>query len=263
MSTLSEFYDFYDGPEDREDQFDFYASLFDPDKHELLELACGTGIITFELARRGFRITGIDNDEDMLAIASRKIAAESPETQKRLRLLCANMKDFSIGSQFGGVIIPTNSFGYLSQLADQRLCLKCVYEHLLPNGILVIEERNRSPERLSQMANLRGVDRTWTNRVNPQTGKYTMFKDCILGIDYASQTIFRSTFVDEVQEDGSIKRYVPAAPYFGNRNHYFTSIELRLLIESSGFTVTQVWGDWSKRSFTSQSNSLIVMAEKQ
>jgi hypothetical protein len=37
MSNLSEFYDFYDGPEQRGDQFDFYSSLFDPDECELLE----------------------------------------------------------------------------------------------------------------------------------------------------------------------------------------------------------------------------------
>ena len=46
MSRLSEFYDFYDGPEHREKQFEFYTSLFEPDECELLELGCGTGIIT-------------------------------------------------------------------------------------------------------------------------------------------------------------------------------------------------------------------------
>jgi len=48
MTALSEFYDFYDGPEDCEEQFDFYASLFDADRCELLELGCGTGIIAIK-----------------------------------------------------------------------------------------------------------------------------------------------------------------------------------------------------------------------
>jgi 2-polyprenyl-3-methyl-5-hydroxy-6-metoxy-1,4-benzoquinol methylase len=109
MTTLPEFYDFYDGPEDREDQFNFYASLFDPEKCELLELACGTGIITIELARRGFHITGIDYDEDMPAIASRKLAVEQGDTQGRVQFQRANMKDFSVGRLFGAVIVPTNS----------------------------------------------------------------------------------------------------------------------------------------------------------
>jgi hypothetical protein len=172
------------------------------------------------------------------------------------------MKDFTVGKLFGAVLIPTNSFGFLFKLEDQRACLKRVYEHLLPNGTMVIEERYLPPERLAQMANLRGIERTWESRVNPQTGKYTMFKDCIRGIDNASQTISRTTFIDEVQKDGFIKRYVPASGYFGNRNHYFTKIELQLLVENCGFKVKDIWGDWSKGKFMSQSNSIIIVAEK-
>jgi hypothetical protein len=89
-----------------------------------------------------------------------------------------------------------------------------------------------------------------------------MFKDCIRGIDYASQTIFRTTFVDEVQEDGSIRRYVPTRAYFGNRNHYFSGIELQLLVESCGFQVRGMWGDYSRRPLGSQSNSIIIVSEK-
>ena len=262
MTSLSKFYDFYDGPEHREDQFAFYTSLFDPDECELLELACGTGIITIELARREFQIVGIDYDEDMLAIARRKLAMSDEDTQRRVQFQCADMKDFTVSKQFGAIIIPTNSFGYLFKLEDQRACLERVRKHLLPKGILVIEERFYSSETLHQMKSLRGVERTWDGRINPQTGKYTMFKDCIRGIDSAQQTIYRSTFVDEVQEDGTMKRYVPPKTYFGNRNHYFSKTELQLLVESCGFKVKEIWGDCAKRPFGSRSNNIIIMAEK-
>lgn len=262
MSVLSQFYDFYDGPEDRGDQFDFYASLFDPEKDELLDLTCGTGIVTIELARRGFRITGLDYDEDMIAIADRKLAAEPAEVRQRVSLQLADMKDFTIPKSFNGAIIPSNSFGYLYKLDDQRLCLKRIYEHLLSGGILAIEERYFSPESLTRMANLRWVERTWTSRINPQTGKYTLFKDCNQWIDPASQTIVSSVFVDEVQEDGTLKRYVPTSAYFGHRKHYFNPIELRLLVENCGFQVKEFWGDQSKGRFTSQSRSMILVAEK-
>jgi len=209
VSSLSKFYDFYDGPEHREKQFEFYSSLFDPDECELLELACGTGIVTIELARRGFQIVGIDYDEDMVAIAKRKLDQTDEDTQKRVQFHCSNMKDFTVSKQFGAIIIPTNSFGYLFKLEDQRACLEQVRKHLLPTGKLVIEERYYSLDTLHQMKNLLGVERSWTGSVNPQTDKYTMFMDCTRWIDSAQQTIYRSTFVDEVQEDGTMKRYVP------------------------------------------------------
>jgi hypothetical protein len=106
------------------------------------------------------------------------------------------------------------------------------------------------------------VERTWAGRINPETGKYTMFKDCIRWIDFASQTITRSTFIDEVQEDGSIRRYVESDGYFGNQEHYFTPVELRLLVEKCGFQVTDVWGDISKQPVSSRSHRIIVRAEK-
>jgi ubiquinone/menaquinone biosynthesis C-methylase UbiE len=262
MSRLSKFYDFCDGPEHREEQFEFYTSLFDPDECELLELACGTGIITIELARRGFKIVGIDNDEDMLAIAKSKLVASEEDTQKRVQFHCADMIDFTFNKQFGAIIIPTNSFGYLYKLEDQRACLEQVRKHLLPKGRLVIEERYFSLETLQQMKNLLGVERSWTGRVNPQTGKYTMFIDCIRWIDSSQQTIYRSTFVDEVQEDGTMKRYVPPTTYFGNTQHYFSKMELQLLVESCGFRVKEIWGDKAKQPFGSRSKNIIIMAEK-
>jgi ubiquinone/menaquinone biosynthesis C-methylase UbiE len=262
MTTLSKFYDFYDGPEDREEQFAFYSSLFDPESCELLELACGTGIITIELARRGFRIMGIDYDEEMLAVARLKLAKESADTRQRARFQCADMKDFRVSSQFGAIIIPTNSFGYLVNLEDQKACLKRAHKHLSHKGVLVIEEGHHSPETLVEMSSRRGVERTWEGRVNPETGKHTMFKTCIRGIDGASQTIYCSTFIDEVQEDGSVKRYVPEFGYFGNTKHYFGKAELQLLVEGCGFTVTEMWGDVRKQPFTRQSRSIIVVAEK-
>jgi len=262
MSALSRFYDFYDGPEHRDKQFDFYASLCEPDACNLLELASGTGIITIELARRGFTITGIDYDEDMLAIARRKAGQEPAAVQERLEFIHADMKSFSTGRQYGLVFIPTCSFGYLSSFEDQVSCLRHAHDHLQPGGLLVIEERYYSPEEIVHMFNLKGVERTWAGRVNPETGRYTMYKDCTQWVDFAGQTIFRSSFVDEVQEDGSIRRYVNSGGYFGNREHYFTPVELRLLVEKCGFQVADVWGDVSKQPVSSRSKRIIVRAEK-
>jgi len=108
MSRLSKFYDFYDGPEHREEQFEFYTTLFDPEECELLELGCGTGIITLELARRGFRIVGIDHDQDMLAIAKNKLGKTEKDIQTRVQFLCADMKNFTVNKQFVACAPPGN-----------------------------------------------------------------------------------------------------------------------------------------------------------
>jgi demethylmenaquinone methyltransferase/2-methoxy-6-polyprenyl-1,4-benzoquinol methylase len=46
-----------------------------------LDLCCGTGDIAFALARSGAEVTGLDFSEPMLAVASRRLKAESSESQ--------------------------------------------------------------------------------------------------------------------------------------------------------------------------------------
>jgi hypothetical protein len=89
-----------------------------------------------------------------------------------------------------------------------------------------------------------------------------MFKDCILWLDSEQQIIYRSTFVDEVQEDGTLKRYVPTTTYSFNTQHYFSKAEMQLLVEGCGFKVKEIWGDTAKQPFGNRSNNIIIMAEK-
>ena len=58
--SWASFYDFYDGPEHRQSQIQMYRRLAGEAGGSVLELACGTGIITLELARAGFEVTGGD-----------------------------------------------------------------------------------------------------------------------------------------------------------------------------------------------------------
>ena len=48
--------------------------------HTVLDLACGTGSLTLELARRGYEMIGVDQSEEMLAQAAEKCrqASEIP-----------------------------------------------------------------------------------------------------------------------------------------------------------------------------------------
>src|SRR4051812_8922923 len=71
------------------EEFDFWASLErSPDfflrhlpdrRNRVLDIGCGTGILTFELARHFTSVMGIDISEAMLEIARRKRGAANIE----------------------------------------------------------------------------------------------------------------------------------------------------------------------------------------
>ena len=62
----------------------------------LLDVGCGTGRHSIEFARRGYRVTGVDLSEDMLARAKQK--AQLAEVQ--VEFLCVNAVEFSGEGQF-------------------------------------------------------------------------------------------------------------------------------------------------------------------
>ena len=52
----------------------FLVSRLPPDHGHVLDVATGTGLVAAELLRRGFRVTGLDQSPEMLAVARRRLA---------------------------------------------------------------------------------------------------------------------------------------------------------------------------------------------
>lgn len=228
----------------------------------ILELACGTGIITIELARAGVQVTGLDISAEMLEVARGKMAREEPDVRSRIRLVEGDMKTFKLDERFGGVFLPSNSFGYLTTLDDRRRCLQAIHDHLRPGGLLVLEERNYTPEVLMGMLQRRGAITMQRAGVNPATGRFTTHHSTTLMADFVSQTLYGRGFIDEIQDDGTVKRYMRAEGG-AHRTHYFSRFELQVLIEEAGFTVSDLWGGHDRGPLGSRSYNMIFLAHKE
>ena len=103
----------------------FYSALAARVDGPVLELACGTGRLTVPLGA-----VGIDNDPVMLAAARRRGAR---------RLVCADMRSFSLAGRFAVVAIPYNSLQLLVGDDDLLACLRCAASHLRAGGALALE----------------------------------------------------------------------------------------------------------------------------
>jgi demethylmenaquinone methyltransferase/2-methoxy-6-polyprenyl-1,4-benzoquinol methylase len=56
----------------------FLVSRLPVDRGRVLDVAAGTGLVTAELVRRGFRVTGLDQSPEMLAVARRRLGRDIP-----------------------------------------------------------------------------------------------------------------------------------------------------------------------------------------
>lgn len=102
---------------------------------EVLDVACGTGVITIELARAGYRVTGLDLSPHMLARARRRAEKAGLSVQ----FLNLDMRDFSLPSRFPWVTCTHDSLDHLYLPEDLELAFGRLAAALEPGGYLMFD----------------------------------------------------------------------------------------------------------------------------
>ncbi len=98
----------------------------------LLDVPCGNGRHSIELARRGHRVTGVDLSEEFIEEA-RNTGAGLPA-----QWVCGDMLDLPWRCEFDGAFCFGNSFGYLDSDGARRF-LKAVAGTLKPGSRFLVD----------------------------------------------------------------------------------------------------------------------------
>lgn len=213
----------------------------------VLELGCGTGRILIPVAEAGVDIVGLDRSKSMLAIARDKVAKLPPETQRRIDLVLGDMRHFDLGRRFNLVMIPYRSFLHLLTPEDQRRALRCIRNHLVNGGRLVL---NNFDPRLDIIVAHRGSlgSSLKLNRefVHPETGRRVIVWDT-RRYEPEEQTLHQYFVFEELDEQGQAvaKTYTPVVL------RYLFRYEMQYLLELSGFAVEALYGDFEYGPFRS------------
>jgi 2-polyprenyl-3-methyl-5-hydroxy-6-metoxy-1,4-benzoquinol methylase len=126
----------------------FYDAFIDPDVYEryldlldkytvrgtLLDIGCGTGNLSVELAARGYDVTATDLSEEMLAI----VAFRAKEREVSIRIFVYDMLD-PVSERFDTVIASMDVLNHLTDLEDVNFGLKNIFDALNTNGVFVFD----------------------------------------------------------------------------------------------------------------------------
>ncbi len=101
----------------------------------VLDLSCGTGRHSLELARRGFDVVGVDRTASFIE----KARAKAEEEDLRVEFVVGDMRDYRQPATFDVVINLFGSFGYFDDPIDNRRVIMNMLASLRPRGRFVIE----------------------------------------------------------------------------------------------------------------------------
>lgn len=217
------------------EQVDFIERVLKlPAGAKILDIPCGTGRHSLELARRGYRVTAVDHSEQLMYFG-KKIAKKE---NLKITWVKSDMRDIDFKDEFDAVICMWGSFGFFDD-NDNLLFLKKASQALKKTGKFLMDTHTLE----TLYPRLRR--RLW-NKVDD----IYVLQDIELNIETQRVETTWTLIRGEVQEErfSSIKIYSYA--------------EILKMAKIAGFNEFEAYGSMELESFGLGSRRLFFVAKK-
>ena len=243
-STFARYYDKLTRNVDYAAHADYLCSLLERIGHPAgltLDLACGTGSLTLELANRGFNVYGLDASPEMLSVAQQKAG----KAGKDILFICQKMQEMDL---YGGVdtaVCMLDSINHITSKADLQESFRRIATFLNPGGCFVFDANtiDKHREILSNRVfvyDMEDIYCVWQNRCGPKSARVSISLDFF-----------------ERRENA----YYRSSEHFEERAYRMD--ELRSMLEATGLRLRGIWADMTFEEPGPQTERIVIVAEKQ
>ena len=203
---------------------------------KILDIMCGYGRHALELAKRGIRVTAIDNLHSYIDEIKSKAADQNlPVTAIQQDALHAKLDDV-----YDAAICMGNSFAFFNR-ADAIKILKNISDHLKPSGVLIINSWM-----IAEVAIKHFKEKDWH-----YAGDYK----CMLEYRYCLHPSRIESEQTIISPNGDVET-VQGVDYI------FTLDELELMFNEAGLKTKEVYSTPRKKKFSLGDGRVYIVAEK-
>lgn len=203
----------------------------------VLDLACGPGRHAVPLAKRGFRVTGVDSTPFLLEKARAYAAGEGVQVE----WVEEDMRRFTRGNTFDLAVNLFTAFGYLETPEENRLVLQNVHASLKPGAAFVLDVLGKEIlARIYQPAYVQEISEV-------------------------GMLIQRRNVIDDwsrIENEWLLIQAGAVVGTFHLRLWIYAGAELRELLMSSGFETVQLYGNFEGAAYGPEATRLIAVARK-
>jgi SAM-dependent methyltransferase len=250
--------DFYDIEYDhvRTKDIEFFIDYSKKAGGRTLELGCGTGRVLIPTAMAGCAITGLDLSVFMLNKCREKLGRQTKDTQRRVKLIQGDMTNFKTGEKYSLVTIPFRPFQHLITVKKQKACLGCIHKHLVPKGKLIFDIYHPYPPRLIPNPEYSKEREDLPETLLPD-GRKLRRTNRTAGFHRDRQYNDIELIYYVTYPDGRQERPVQSFPM-----RYYYRYEIEHLLELCDFKVVDLFGNFDRSEFSTDSPEMIFVAEK-
>ena len=208
----------------------------------VLDLACGTGSLTRELAQRGYEMIGVDLSPEMLAEAAEKNrdVGEVPPI-----FLCQPMENLDLYGTIDACVCCLDSVNYVTSPKKLQQAFERVHLFLMPGGLFLFDIN--TPEKLRGLDGQVFLDET--------EDAY-----CVWRAEYSKRSRICSYFMDIFRLDPDSGQWNRGEELHEERA--YTIPELTGFLQQAGFRDIKVYGELKLRPPVPNEGRVFFVARK-
>jgi SAM-dependent methyltransferase len=204
---------------------------------KILDVCCGYGRHAIELAKNGYKVTGVDLSPKQIAVA----VARAQEAGVQVDFLVCDAREMEFREEFDVALNLFTSFGFFDDEAQHLKMLQRIADATVPNGCFLMDLWNREKQirdftlrEIEERSDGIRIEKAW--RFDPWNGR----------INWENTVVF---------PDGQRENW-------GHSIRAYTLVELRKMLGQVGFELERVYGDFAGSTYTIDAPQMITIARK-